>query len=699
MILLGFEIGTGKRVEIPETGHLAWFGQTQLSGKTTALEAIAFRGGLRAVAFITKQGEGGFLTGKMIPPYFSEPTNDEEQPLWRWVKSILEASQQRKMNFEESWIIRACEDPKQAKTLLDVHENIKSLLGGQGDYVEKGRGKKKKHEWKYSRKPVSGMNAGIYTSLKAYFDIVMPQLARLPYTKKLVLGPGLNVMNLQEYAMETQALVIRSVMEWVYLHEKNTRIIVPEAQDFVPQGKNSPVKMACETLVRKAGANKNFMWLDSQDMAAVDKIMLRACSIVGIGVQTEGHEIDRSLASLFNPTLKAVDIARLKIGEFFVRTSEARVSKCYVQPAWMDSELHAQAIAKGEESVSSARQMLRAFKQGRESMKQGVRETGKPHELLQIQTLERDEHEHSETATNPANPDSGKATGIRAVAIRNGNVHEAVPGTLLRAGAGDGQESPESEDENETMWREKYEALHSEYKSLIEAHDALAARVRELTEGYEGKLERSAEALPKHLERQVSPATGNLQPEPSFNSPVPCDEIAPDGELCALAVGHAGKHSNLGPFRNTRSLPDSPVTSHQSPITSNGLSLTVPQLDYIYKFVKESAAKDAGILELLVARPELCVKVKRPTVTMDGESIIGRIARLIHDGYFSNPKNSSTVQKELKRRGCDQPTTNLYKPLNRLTEMGFLTFEPDGYQSVPGMKVQEHPPSHKATAG
>jgi hypothetical protein len=45
------------------------------------------------------------------------------------------------------------------------------------------------------------------------------------------------------------------------------------------------------------------------------------------------------------------------------------------------------------------------------------------------------------------------------------------------------------------------------------------------------------------------------------------------------------------------------------------------------------------------------------------------------------------VQKELKRRGCDQPTTNLYKPLNRLTEMGFLTLEPDGFQAVPEMKV------------
>jgi hypothetical protein len=541
----------------------------------------------------------------MIPPYFSEPTNDEEQPLWRWVKSILEASQQRKMNFEESWIIRACEDPRLAQTLADVHSNIKALLGGEGGYIEKGRGKKKKREWKYSRKPVSGMNAGIYTSLKAYFDIVMPQLARLPYTKKLKLFPGLNVMDLREYATETQALVIRSVMEWVYQHEKNVRVIVPESQDFVPQGKNSPVKMACENLVRKAGANKNFMWLDSQDMAAVDKIMLRACSIVGCGVQTEGHEIDRTLASMFSPQLKPIDIARLRIGEFFVRTPEARVSKVYVQPAWMDSELHAQAIARGEETVASARQMLRAFKNSR---KEAEPSSPAPLQLLQIQTQETEDEK-------PGRADH-RTQGLDDRSETDGDSDENI------RSAGAGAETGGDEE----MWREKYETLKAEHRTLIEAHDALAARVRELTEGYEGTLSRSAEAMTKHRESQSAPS-------------------------------------------------------------GNGLSLTVPQLDYIYQYTVAKAAHEPGILDLLTRRPELRVTVQRQTVDMDDSTIVGRIARLLHEGYFKSPKNVPALQKELKRRGCDQPTTNIYKPINKLAEMGFLTVEAEGYQEVPEMKV------------
>lgn len=595
------------------------FGMTQLSGKTTALEAIAFRGHLTTIAFITKQGESGFLTGRTIPPYFSEPTNDEEQPLWRWVKAILEASQQRRLTIEESSIIRACEIPELANSLSGVHANIKALLAGEKKYPGSQRKIKKNSDPAWVRKPVTGFERSMYTSLNAYFNIVMPQLARLPYTKKLTLHPGLNVMDLREYAMETQALVIRSVMEWVYQHENGVRVIVPEAQDFVPQGKNSPVKMACETLVRKAGANKNFMWLDSQDMAAVDKIMLRACSIVGIGVQTEMHEIDRSLAGLFTPALRPVDIARLKIGEFFVRTPEARVSKVYVQPAWMSSELHAQAIAKGEESVASARQMLRAFKISRES--KPAPPSPAPHQLLQIQILDApdegdekgDENEPHERNALPG--DRASDSDVSNSSEDQESNSDAVSATLLRAS--------ETEDD-EKMWREKYETLvlkheglEAEHKTLIEAHDALAKEVH-------------------RLRRMITPR-GSVE----HGVALPADGSANGGDKEAF-----------------------------------------------YRYVVDRAQKDPGILELLTRRPELRVKVERQTVEMDDSTIIGRIARLVHEGYFKQARNGPTVQKELKRRGCDQPTTNLYKPLNRLTEMGFLTLEPDGFQEVPEMKVQ-----------
>lgn len=759
MILLGFEIGTGKRIEIPETGHLAWFGQTQLSGKTTALEAIAFRGGLKAVAFITKQGEGGFLTGRTIPPYFSEPTNDEEQPLWRWVKSILEASQQRKMNFEESWVIRACEDPRQAKTLADVHQNIKDLISGEKGLKFTGNRGKKKTETKWIRKPVSGINAGVYTSLKAYFDIVMPQLARLPYTKKLELGPGLNVMNLQEYAMETQALVIRSVMEWVYQHEKNVRIIVPEAQDFVPQGKNSPVKMACETLVRKAGANKNFMWLDSQDMAAVDKFALRACSIVGIGVQTEAHEIDRSLATMFSPSLKAIDIARLKVGEFFVRTSEARVSKVYVMPAWCDSEIHAQEIAKGNLPVSSLREVLSGFRNsrklvGRSLISREINSTAgdysrkpaqdKPHQMLQILDQETpDEQEKGNREGNRSGDDvhadgdssmdrRERLSGSRAISDTE---KRPLDGAAIQSGGSSDaterfeESSADGETEKEKTQNLKQETINekpgrSDHGEKVFDLPGEGQRDSErILRDFSGRIQSSTEENYAEIQNQVGairnvPGSEGeyMQPEKTIADRVRKvfglqvgeirDTQMEHTEICELLIWYdrlieahdalVDRVRELESSNGSKSLPatdferaaSSDYTRHPSPAISNGLPLTAPQLAHIYKYVKECAANDPGILDLLTRRPELRVKVERQTIEMDDSTIIGRIARLVHDGYFKQPKNGPTVQKELKRRGCDQPTTNLYKPLNRLTEMGFLTLEPDGFQEVAQMKVQ-----------
>jgi hypothetical protein len=61
-ISLGFEVATGAPVAIP-LKHLAITGQTQEAGKTTALEALITRSGLRALTFVTKRGEGHSSTG------------------------------------------------------------------------------------------------------------------------------------------------------------------------------------------------------------------------------------------------------------------------------------------------------------------------------------------------------------------------------------------------------------------------------------------------------------------------------------------------------------------------------------------------------------------------------------------------------------------------------------------------------------
>src|SRR5579872_1328089 len=97
---LGFEVGSGEAVSIP-LQHLVATGQTQRAGKTTTLEALIARSNVKAIAFVTKRGEGAFRDAREIQPYF------REQADWKFVASILEASRGEKLKFERSWIIRA----------------------------------------------------------------------------------------------------------------------------------------------------------------------------------------------------------------------------------------------------------------------------------------------------------------------------------------------------------------------------------------------------------------------------------------------------------------------------------------------------------------------------------------------------------------------------------------------------------------
>ena len=106
---LGYVVGTGEPVAVP-VQHLAVTGQTQMSGKTTTLEALVSRSGLSAVAFVTKRAEASFAAAHhQLAPYFRERAD------WQFVSAVLEATLRERMKFERSWIMRAC---KGATTLV-----------------------------------------------------------------------------------------------------------------------------------------------------------------------------------------------------------------------------------------------------------------------------------------------------------------------------------------------------------------------------------------------------------------------------------------------------------------------------------------------------------------------------------------------------------------------------------------------------
>jgi hypothetical protein len=341
-ILLGYELGTGKAVSIP-VRHLCVTGQTQESGKTTTLEALIDRSGRRSIAFITKRGERSFESGRKILPYFRERAD------WEFIESVLEAIMRQKMKFERAWIVRAC---KGAHSLADVRHNISQLM----------------------TKSKRSMDQDIYMLLGEYLDKVLPLLARLPKADAIQLETGLNVMDLRSYPEDLQMLIVASSLRWVHENEHEVISVLPEAWKFAPQGRNTPVKLEVRKIAREGAGLKNYLWVDSQDIAGVEKEILRAAAVWLIGVQREANEIERALSSIPKGIKrpKEGDIPTLRLGQFFVCWGE-HVKKVYVQPAWMLPNTAFQ-IAMGDLEVTEVAPPMRRESEENVDYKAGYEE-------------------------------------------------------------------------------------------------------------------------------------------------------------------------------------------------------------------------------------------------------------------------------------------------------------------------------------
>jgi len=536
MITLGFELGTGKKIEIP-IRHTAVTGQTQESGKTTTLEALIARSGLRAIGFVTKRGEKSFNTARVIPPYFQEPSEGGETgPMWQYVASILEATLKEGLKFQRSWIMKVCDayhgrdgQWEKPRTLAQVAANVDIAM-------EKAR----------------GLNESVYRELREYFRIVLPQIESLPKSRGVEINPGINIMWLVDYTLELQALVMRSVIEWIIEREEKVICIIPEAWQFIPQQRGSPVLYACERLIRQGAGLQNYIFLDSQDIAGVHKNILRQIVVWILGVQREIHEAKRTIDHIPRlPKPKVDDVQTLGKGQFFVCYGD-HIRKVYVQPAWL-SEAAACMVAYGKVA--------------------------------------------------PPAPPAGREL------------------------------KPPPEPEEDPMWKEKYEEAEAKREFLAEQVLDLQARIGELT----GQLKLVHAAPAKYPGRRLA--------------------------------------------------------QNDSAAQSDALRQPSSDLPAIYAYVKDRAAKDPGVLELLTQQPEIKVTVQRSVLRLTTDNLQGKLAKLIAEGFFDSSANANQAFMELKRRGASVSVPNVYRELDGLTALGFLTKERNArqtvYQRVSGMKVSK----------
>ena len=103
----------------------------------------------------------------------------------------------------------------------------------------------------------------------------------------------------------------------------------------------------------------------------------------------------------------------------------------------------------------------------------------------------------------------------------------------------------------------------------------------------------------------------------------------------------------------------------------------------------EDAKMDPVLLNLLLVQPEIIVEYERRVETIDGSSLRGRVARLVAQGFFGEPRTNSAVDKELGRTGTRPNSGNLSTTLAGLVVAGFLVRSDEGVVAAPGVKVTE----------
>jgi len=321
-IRLGYELGTAEEVDI-SLSHLVVTGLTQQSGKTTTLHALLKRSNKTAILIKTKPGEQD-IYGDPIQPYFAQRFD------WEYASDLLEASRKEKLKFERSWIIQYS---KGAKDIFGFQKNINDALEDHDS----------------GAKRLKDLTRSVLVTLQAYLDKIVPELSSAKLSNFLMLNKGLNVMDLENLSEETQGLIIGSVLGKVLTSHKDVIVVVPEAWKYLPERHATPVKRPAENFIRQGAANGNYLWIDSQDITGVSKVILKQVSTWIMGYQREINEIKRTLDQL--PVSKAQkpkpeDIATLKVGQFYVSTSKF-TKKVYVQPYWLLS-MTAKGVAAGE---------------------------------------------------------------------------------------------------------------------------------------------------------------------------------------------------------------------------------------------------------------------------------------------------------------------------------------------------------------
>lgn len=114
-------------------------------------------------------------------------------------------------------------------------------------------------------------------------------------------------------------------------------------------------------------------------------------------------------------------------------------------------------------------------------------------------------------------------------------------------------------------------------------------------------------------------------------------------------------------------------------------------LEEVYDYVRQRIVEDAPILKLAASVPEIVVEKVRIEIKASHDTLRGRLAGMIAEGIFDQSMTGNSAFEYLKSAAFSTSKPNVYKELDKITTLGFLTkgsAQGEGYKAVEGMKVR-----------
>lgn len=309
-IFVGYEIGTGDAVFVP-VFHTLFTGQTQLSGKTTALKALAKQAakqGFKVLVIDTKTNFADYLGfGQEVPVCLQYSTDTLV------LRNLLESINERKLTIFQGTLTRVTED---ATTYEEVIENLR-------DTEEKAR---------------SDFIKDACHMLANLLQRLIDQTKKVETTSDLELPYAINRMAINQFEVQGQQLIIRSIFKEALKKYRKLIIILDESYKFLPQKYTSACQTAIQEYVTQGAITQNFLWESTQFLAPTNKDSMKAMPVKLLGTQDHITECTHTYELMPSPpkglvisyrngqalTLQKADtIMNLKVGHFILVTKDS----------------------------------------------------------------------------------------------------------------------------------------------------------------------------------------------------------------------------------------------------------------------------------------------------------------------------------------------------------------------------------------